>query len=102
MTYTKDSVKAFTFGSLTFSVKNYRGIFIMSDALKARIHAMTVAEAKAANKAAWGVISASNRIMERHNNASIPGNMGIYEEASSDWDIADKVRKETYKRMIQA
>lgn len=101
MCYTKDSVKTFTFGPLAFDVRNWRGVFFMTDKLKERIAAMPLADAKAANREAWKQKRVNTSICNRHHNWSINGNISIYEDASSGEQIASLVCKETYKRMMR-
>lgn len=100
MSYSKDEVKQFHFSTLTFGVKNYRGVFIMSESLKARIHALPKDEARLINREAWKQIRVYTPIANRHNNVSIAGNLDIYEDAASHANIAQAVAKETYKVMM--
>lgn len=97
--FAKNEVRAFTFGPLQFSVKNWHGVFCMSDALKERIASMPASDAEQANKAAWKVKRTTGRITSRTCNMSIAGNGPVYEAAAAEWMIADEVAKQTYRRM---
>lgn len=98
--YTKESIKAFAFGALSFSVRNYRGVYFMSDAVKQQIRGLPSEEVRKANREAWKQFRASTRLANRHCNVSISGNDSIYEDAASHADVAQAVAKETYKVMM--
>jgi hypothetical protein len=99
--YTKDSVKTYKFASIEFSVRNYRGVYFLSDNIKAQIAALTLEEAKKVNTEAWKQKRAQGRIVERHCNVSVSENGSIYEEAASHYDVASQIAKESYKRMLR-
>lgn len=96
----RQETRVFKFGNLEFAVRNPKGVFFMSDALKARIAGMSIADAKVANSAAWKERRQCERIMNRYHNASqYPG---IWDSAAGSYGIAEAVCKETYKRMMRA
>lgn len=93
----RELTQNFTFGALTFAVRNPKGVFIMSDALKQRISELPIAEAKAANSAAWKLRRQCARAMDRYNNATkYPG---LYDDFAGPYGIAEAVCKETWKRI---
>lgn len=96
--YSIETVVGYKFGPLEFKVKNPRGLFFMTDGLKRRISEMTIDDAKEANKEAWKRKRSATSTMKRYNNATIYGN-GIYDDAAGDYQIADAVAKETYRRI---
>lgn len=89
----------FNFGPLAFTVNNYKGLFFMSDTLKARIAEMPLEGAKAANRAAWKMKRDTGKLMNRYANATLYP--GMYDGPSGMYRIADVVAKETYKRMLR-
>lgn len=90
-------MRKYTFGSLEFNVRNPRGVFVMSEQLKAKISQMTFEEAKAANSAAWKMKRECERGMARYSNVSkYPG---LYDNFCGPYFVADEVRKETWRRM---
>lgn len=89
------------YGPLEFTVDGL-GVACMTDSLKARIAALSLEDAKAANRAAWKVRRESTRIANRHCNWSQSGNISIYEQHYMYANWAELVCRETYKRMIRA
>lgn len=100
--YSKNEVRKFVFGPLAFSVRNWQGVFFMSEDLKSRISAMPVADAEAANRAAWKVQRSCTRIANRSCNMSRAGNSDVYFAAAAEAAIAEAVAKQTYRRMRAA
>lgn len=101
MSYTKDSIVTYTFATVEFRVRNYRGVYFLSDAVKAKIAAMSVEEAKAVNREAWKQKKVNTYIANRHNNWSVSGNISLYEDSASHASVAEQVAKESYKRMMK-
>lgn len=100
MAYTKDSTKTYTFGKVSFSVKNYRGVYFLSDAVKSSIKELSVANAKVVNKEAWKIYNDCTKIANRCANASVAGNLDLNDEYGSHADVAQQVIKFSYKHMM--
>jgi hypothetical protein len=86
-----------SFGPVTFRTQG-AGLFFASDKLKARIMALSYADAKVANSAAWTQRRSAERDMGRYNNITVHG-WGIYDRASHAYHVAEEVRKITWQRM---
>ena len=100
MSYTKDSTKTYTFGKVSFDVKNYRGVYFLSDSVKSMIKELSVDDAKVANKEAWKKYKDCCKAANRCSNASISGNLSMNDEYGSHADVAQQIIKFSYKRMM--
>lgn len=88
----------YTFGVLSLTFKGL-GFPSLSDKSKARINALTYDEAKAANQSAWKQGREAARIINRHHNFSVAGNMGLYDNASQRYHVAEEVKRLTWAHM---
>jgi len=98
--YTKESVKTYKFYCIEFTVRNYRGVFFLSDKTKEQIKQLTPEQAKKVNQEAWKQLRMNKSVANRSCNWSVPGNINTYEEAHSHYDAAQQVAKESYKTMM--
>ena len=92
------SINRYTFATLTLSFKGL-GLPFLSDKTESLIAAMPLDEAKAVNRAAWQASKESARIINRHCNFSIVGNISIYDHASQRYHAAEQVKRATWKRI---
>lgn len=88
----------YAFGPLQFSVRGL-GVFVGCDKLRARIAALSPAEAKDANRAAWRQRDAAVRVANRQRNVS---EYGWNDARDSLIEVCEVVCRETYKRMTRA
>lgn len=104
MSAVRDSVDAevhnWRFGSIEFRTRG-AGLFFASDKLKARIMALPLSDAVAANSEAWKQKRASEREMARYSNVTRHG-CGHYDRAGHAYYVADEIRKITWQRMRAA
>lgn len=85
----------YAFGPLQFSVRGL-GVFVGGDKLRERIAALSPAEAKEANRAAWRQRDASVRVANSQCNVSVYG----WDDARDQLiEVCEIVCRETYKRM---
>lgn len=76
------------------------GVYFLSERAKSEIGVMSKERAKEVNNAAWKVSKVQCAILNRHCNASIPGNSNIYDVASVRYDVAKAITKLTYRVMM--
>ena len=100
MTYTKESTKTYTFGKISFAVKNYRGMYSLSESVKEQIKSLSSEDARVCNKAAWKQSSECIKVSNYSCNWSVPGNTNTYEENSSHARVAEQVAKASYKNFM--
>lgn len=90
----------YTFGALTLTYSSL-GVPFLSDKTLEKLDAMSAAELEAINREAWKQKRTAARLTHRHCNWSVGGNISIYEDAAHHCMVAEKVCKETYKRMMR-
>jgi hypothetical protein len=90
----------YTFGALSLTFKGL-GVPILSDKARERINALTYDQAKEANQSAWKQSRECARLINRHNNFSVSGNMTIYDHASQRYHVAEEVKRLTWRRMCE-
>jgi hypothetical protein len=90
-------VHSWTFGPVQFRTRG-AGLFFASDKLKARIMALPLADAIAANRDAWTQKRRADREAERYCNVTLHG-CGPYDRAAHAAHVADQIRKITWQRM---
>ena len=100
MTNTQDSVTIYVFGEITITAKDSIGVCILSESTKSKIKSLSVDAARVANKSAWKQLKSSNKLAERHCNASIAGNSDIHDMYAKYAHIAEQVTKCTYKNFM--
>ena len=98
--YSKQDTKTFTFGKISFTVENYRGLYFLSDKVKQEVAKLSKEEAKTANSEAWKQKKYATKETSLYCNASFAGNSDRYEEAAATYNIAEQVIKITYKQMM--
>lgn len=90
--------RRYTFGPLQFGVTGL-GLFTGCDKLTARIAALSPAEAKEANRAAWRQRDSAVRVANRQRNVSM---YGWNDARDQHIEVCEIVCRETYKRMKRA
>ena len=94
----RDNKAKFNFGPLRFTVTNPAGVFVPSDNLKQTIAAMSMEDATAANREAWKLRKQYERVMNRHNNATLYP--GVYASVAGPHTVTEAVCRLTYRRMM--
>lgn len=91
-------INRYVFGALSLE---FLGLCVpfLSEKAKEKIAAMPIHEANRANRDAWEQKHEAARRMKRHCNASVPSNSSAHDRALQHYEVADAVRKETWKRM---
>ena len=72
--YSKQDTKTFTFGKISFTVKNYRGLYFLSDKVRQDVAKLSKEEAKTANSEAWKQKKLAAKESHAYQNVSIAGN----------------------------
>lgn len=98
MSRNDQSLNRYTFHNLTLTFRGL-GVPFLSDKTQAIIAAMDAETALATNRAAWKQFNESARILNRHHNFSVAGNIPIYDSACQHNLVAKEIARFTYKRL---